>query len=169
MASSTQWPRNEAAVQAYLNNAVRQAVDYMFSQVKKFNADYIDKVVYDAFESDWYQRTYVFRNAWDYSDAVLQGGNPQIQGNDTVVGKFAYDTTVGGYNPQHYEHGSPQSGNKNQYLPLFIYEGVVDSMFGTMPARNAWARLEQKVTKKQMVDWIATGLRKQGIKVEVNI
>lgn len=152
--------KNEQAVRTYLMPKILNAVKYMFEQIDKFNEETINEVVYKYDASGRYERTMQFRDAWDY----LKEHEPIING-DTVSGTwgFRYDMLM--FNPEKYQHGSIYSGDVREYMAEIIYNGVTGSMFGDIPARNAWAVVTKYVTKKRVKNWIIDGLKKEGLKI----
>lgn len=140
---------------------IQQAVDYVVQKIWNENREIVRKIVYEAYQPTEYERTYEFKEAWDFDVKTL--GN-------YVEGKFFYDPRLLTVNPEEGQHASVIDGSPmTEYLAEIIYQGMSGKIFGKGPwtrKRNAWNELVKVVGKQKLNNWMYEGLQLAGLKVK---
>lgn len=149
------------------------ALDYVLQQISERNEALIMRIIYNNYTPEIYDRTYEFRQAWDYS--LSSGGNQ-------VLGTFGYTETSSNagkimhYKPELGQHGTPDAfgeaiqsawGDAREYLAEIIYQGKSSHVFGYGPwtrKRDVWKPLMKSIDSKAMSTWFERGMKYAGLK-----
>lgn len=149
------------------------ALDYVLQKISERNEELIMKIIYNNYTPEVYERTYEFKEAWDYS--LSSGGNQ-------VLGTFGYSETsiaagnIMHYNPSLGQHGTPDSfgekvmqawGDAREYLAEIIYQGKSSHVFGRgawTRKRDVWSPLIKTVSSNRLYTWFSEGLTYAGLK-----
>lgn len=150
---------NDAELRAMLKGDIQNAVDMLvddFANIKQ--EDIIDRVVYQKYSPDGYERTYEFKSAWKTNKGNGSG--------NLANGGFEYDPNAvtaswGNYPiglPQHQDvYGNPQ----NEELIDYIYQGHGGRMH--MPARNGEKAFIKEISRSVFKTLFGDALSKAGV------
>lgn len=174
--------RNEAQVRRYLLPKMQITVDYVLGKIYDLNQQKINEVVYAVYNPTEYERTYQFREAWNFDNSKASGIH--------VKGEFYYEPEEMEYIKEHGQHGTPEDllphtrffngggigsgryyGDERKYLAEVIYEGLAGNLFGFGPwchKRDAWGALIKALDGDLLASYFKDGCRKAGLNVKFN-
>lgn len=162
--------RNDREVQALFQPLIKKAVEYVVEQIMAENRELIEKMVYEAYDPEEYERTGEFAEAWTIDTKILQ---------NVTEGQFKYDPrllTVDGK-----QHGSIIDGRPmTQYLAEVIYSGLSGDIYQSgyakydarfkgqawTKARNVWAALLKWLGTEKLGKLFKEGMRRQGVSLK---
>lgn len=122
---------------------------------KAYNSyrDLIESTVYGAGQPKVYERTHQFYESWLWRK------------NSTMKTEIYQDPSIMDYNPDMMQHGSQQQGDTRQYLADYIYNGVIDGLFGdgwwTYP-RDAFGEATTEI-KAALRAWVVKAFADRGV------
>ena len=159
---------NNNALQAVVVADLKNVVDYVVQKLWEENRDLVQKIVYDGYQPEEYERTDEFKEAWDTDVKSLR---------DTVQGEFKYDSrllTV----TDNGQHSSLVDGTPmTEYLAEVIYEGLSGAIYEPGYAKNSarfagqawankrdvWSALLKWFNKAKLKQLFEEGMRQQGV------
>ena len=107
---------NNNALQAAVVADLKNVVDYVVQKLWEENRDLIQKIVYDGYQPEEYERTNEFKEAWNTEVKTL---------NNFVQGEFKYDSRLLTVDTDNGQHSSLVDGPPmTEYLAEVIYEGL---------------------------------------------
>lgn len=145
------------------------ALDYVLKQIMARNKELVQKIVYDKYSPEVYERTGEFKEAWDY---IMQVKGNKIEG--TFFGPSTNPDLIPTVNPMLGQHASPTENgpewwyDAREYLAEVIYQGNHNGLFGRGPwanKRDVWKPLIDTVDSKATSTWFLQGLKLAGLKV----
>lgn len=159
---------NNNALQAAVVADLKNVVDYVVQKLWEENQELVQKIVYDGYQPEEYERTDEFKEAWDTDVKTL---------HNAVQGEFKYDSrllTV----TDNGQHSSLVDGTPmTEYLAEVIYEGLSGAIYEPGYAKNsarfagqAWANKRDvwsallkwfNITKLRQL--FEEGMRQQGM------
>ena len=160
---------NNNALQAAVVADLKNVVDYVVQKLWEENRDLVQKIVYDGYQPEEYERTNEFKEAWNTEVKTL---------NNFVQGEFKYDSrrlTVDADNGQHSSlvDGTPMT----EYLAEVIYDGLSGAIYEPGYAKNSsrfkgqswankrdvWSALLKWFNKTKLKQLFEEGMRREGI------
>ena len=151
---------NMTALQVALIMKMQAAMQVVLDNIRdELEADMINMSIGES--SMWYESTGEFEKAW--SDMIEQNATE-------IIGTFYYDASkITTFNPDLYQHASPY-GIAAEGLADIVFNGLSaeHSMFGEIPARNAWGQMIEKITPKINI-WFQEALNNLGVDTTYNI
>ena len=159
---------NNNALQAAVVADLKNVVDYVVQKLWEENQELVQKIVYDGYQPEEYERTDEFKEAWDTDVKSLR---------DTVQGEFKYDSrllTV----TDNGQHSSLVDGTPmTEYLAEVIYEGLSGAIYEPGYAKNSarfagqawankrdvWSALLKWFNKTKLKQLFEEGMRQQGM------
>ena len=159
---------NDNALQAAVVADLKNVVDYVVQKLWEENRDLVQKIVYDGYQPEEYERTDEFKEAWDTDVKSLR---------NTVQGEFKYDSrllTV----TDNGQHSSLVDGTPmTEYLAEVIYEGLSGAIYEPGYAKNSarfagqawankrdvWSALLKWFNKAKLKQLFEEGMRQQGM------
>ena len=160
---------NNNALQAAVVADLKNVVDYVVQKLWEENRDLVQKIVYDGYQPEEYERTNEFKEAWNTEVKTL---------NSFVQGEFKYDSRLLTVDTDNGQHSSLVDGTPmTEYLAEVIYEGLSGAIYEPGYAKNSgyfkgqawtkkrdvWDALNDKLGKKTLRQYFEEGMRKQGI------
>lgn len=159
--------RNDVQLRKVLMPVIQKAVEYVMNQIYLHNQYLIEKMVYNTFMPEEYQRTYEFEKAWSY-DSVT-GQKIAISGNHVKM-EFKYDPDeIYTYNPPIHGSVMPGWGEAKDYLAELIYQGKSGPLYGSGPwtkKKDAWAALIKELGTRQFDRYMKDGFAYAGLNVQ---
>ena len=111
---------NNNALQAAVVADLKNVVDYVVQKLWEENQELVQKIVYDGYQPEEYERTDEFKEAWDTDVKTL---------HNAVQGEFKYDSrllTV----TDNGQHSSLVDGTPmTEYLAEVIFEGLSGAIY----------------------------------------
>ena len=158
--------RNNEQLRRMLMPKIQETVEYLMNQIYQHNKYLIEKMVYDAFMPEEYQRTYEFEEAWTYDapkgKRVISGNHVKMEFKYSPEELYTYDPPI---------HGSVILGwgEARDYLADLIYQGDSGPLYGDGPwrkKRDAWSQLIKELGKKNFYRYLEDGFAYAGLKVK---
>lgn len=152
--------RNNSEVMKLLREQLKPVVDIVVDKIYIDNYDMIEKVIYDSYQPETYQRTNEFAlDAWETTPAH-KNGELHIQGDV----HYAPENMT--YRPDDFTHGSNYGGDVREALAEIIYQGLSGPLFGNGPwqrKRNAYNRLISYLGPRRIKNYVKEALDKCNI------
>ena len=160
---------NNNALQAAVVADLKNVVDYVVQKLWEENRDLIQKIVYDGYQPEEYERTYEFKEAWNTEVKTL---------NNFVQGEFKYDSRLLTVDTDNGQHSSLVDGTPmTEYLAEVIYDGLSGAIYEPGYAKNSsrfkgqpwankrdvWSALLKWFNKTKLKQLFEEGMRRQGI------
>ena len=160
---------NNNALQAAVVADLKNVVDYVVQKLWEENRDLVQKIVYDGYQPEEYERTNEFKEAWNTEVKTL---------HNYVQGEFKYDPRLLTVNEDNGQHSSLVDGTPmTEYLAEVIYEGLSGAIYQEGYAkynkrfkgqawtkkRDVWKALLNWLKINQLKKLFEEGLRQQGI------
>ena len=160
---------NNNALQAAVVADLKNVVDYVVQQLWEENRDLVQKIVYDGYQPEEYERTDEFKEAWDTDVKTL---------NNFVQGEFKYDSRLLTADADNGQHSSLVDGTPmTEYLAEVIYDGLSGAIYEPGYAKNSsrfkgqpwankrdvWSALLKWFNKTKLRQLFEEGMRKEGI------
>ena len=159
--------KNEAEIKRWLASRLKVITEVIVDEIVKMNSKEVQKIVYDAYNPQFYQRTNEgenFKSAWGKQKISIDYEKGKAEG------EFGYQPEKLSVSKLAFQHGSNyQDYDVRPHLAEIIYDGLSGPLFGYGPwckKRDAWEKLMEHITKDQMRKWIKEGARKAGLKIE---
>ena len=160
---------NNNALQAAVVADLKNVVDYVVQKLWDENQVLVQKIIYDGYQPEEYERTGEFKEAWETDVKTL---------HNYVQGEFKYDPrllTVDSGNGQHSSlvDGAPMT----EYLAEVIYDGLSGAIYEPGYAkdssrfkgqawankRDVWYALLKWFNKTKLRQLFEEGMRKEGL------
>ena len=160
---------NNNALQAAVVADLKNVVDYVVQKLWEENRDLIQKIVYDGYQPEEYERTYEFKEAWNTEVKTL---------NNFVQGEFKYDSRLLTVDTDNGQHSSLVDGTPmTEYLAEVIYDGLSGAIYEPGYAKNSsrfkgqpwankrdvWSALLKWFNKTKLRQLFEEGMRREGI------
>lgn len=162
--------QTDKQLQNAILNDLREVIDYMITQIYKYNQEVIKDVVYNVYEPVLYDRTP--NESESFLGAWTQDGETVITGKH-VRGTFEYD-------PSNLTDNGFMAHRAKEALAEIIYEGLsgnfkdrggyakYDPAFrgqAWTKKRDAWKKLLNGLGTRRIKKYFREGCAKQGIKL----
>ena len=162
--------KNDAQLMNDILPGLTKVVDYMTKKILEENTELIQKLVYDAYTPEEYERTGEFKEAWSTETQSIR---------NIVQGKLYYDSRKLTVDFNKGQHGSKFDNTVvTKYLSEIIYEGLSGAIYEPGYAKHSHRFKGQAWTKKRnvwrtLLEWLGPnrirklfeeGLKQQGIK-----
>lgn len=159
---------NNNALQAAVVADLKNVVDYVVQKLWEENQELVQRIVYDGYQPEEYERTDEFKEAWDTDVKTL---------HNAVQGEFKYDSrflTV----TDNGQHSSLVDGTPmTEYLAEVIYDGLSGTIYEPGYAKNSarfagqawankrdvWSALLKWFNKAKLKQLFEEGMRQQGM------
>ena len=160
---------NNNALQAAVVADLKNVVDYVVQKLWEENRDLIQKIVYDGYQPEEYERTNEFKEAWNTDVKTL---------NNFVQGEFKYDSRLLTVDTDNGQHSSLVDGTPmTEYLAEVIYDGLSGAIYEPGYAKNSsrfkgqpwankrdvWSALLKWFNKTKLRQLFEEGMRKEGL------
>ena len=160
---------NNNALQAAVVADLKNVVDYVVQKLWEENRDLVQKIVYDGYQPEEYERTDEFKEAWNTEVKTL---------NNFVQGEFKYDSRLLTVDTDNGQHSSLVDGTPmTEYLAEVIYDGLSGAIYEPGYAKNSsrfkgqpwankrdvWSALLKWFNKTKLRQLFEEGMRRQGI------
>ena len=160
---------NNNALQAAVVADLKNVVDYVVQKLWEENQELVQRIVYDGYQPEEYERTDEFKEAWDTDVKSLR---------NTVQGEFKYDSRLLTVDTDNGQHSSLVDGTPmTEYLAEVIYEGLSGAIYEPGYAKNssrfkgqewtdkrdAWYALLKWFSKSKLRQLFEEGMRKEGL------
>lgn len=160
---------NNNALQAAVVADLKNVVDYVVQKLWEENRDLIQKIVYDGYQPEEYERTNEFKEAWNTEVKTL---------NNFVQGEFKYDSRLLTVDTDNGQHSSLVDGTPmTEYLAEVIYDGLSGAIYEPGYAKNSsrfkgqpwankrdvWSALLKWFNKTKLRQLFEEGMRKEGL------
>ena len=160
---------NDNALQAAVVADLKNVVDYVVQKLWEENRDLVQKIVYDGYQPEEYERTNEFKEAWNTDVKTL---------NSFIQGEFKYDSRLLTVNADNGQHSSLVDGMPmTEYLAEVIYDGLSGAIYEPGYAKNSsrfkgqpwankrdvWSALLKWFNKTKLKQLFEEGMRRQGI------
>ena len=160
---------NNNALQAAVVADLKNVVDYVVQKLWEENRDLVQKIVYDGYQPEEYERTNEFKEAWNTDVKTL---------NSFIQGEFKYDSRLLTVNADNGQHSSLVDGMPmTEYLAEVIYDGLSGAIYEPGYAKNSsrfkgqpcankrdvWNALLKWFNKTKLKQLFEEGMRRQGI------
>ena len=160
---------NNNALQAAVVADLKNVVDYVVQKLWEENRDLVQKIVYDGYQPEEYERTNEFKEAWNTDVKTL---------NSFIQGEFKYDSRLLTVNADNGQHSSLADGAPmTEYLAEVIYDGLSGAIYEPGYAKNSsrfkgeawankrdvWSALLKWFNKTKLKQLFEEGMRRQGI------
>ena len=160
---------NDAQLQAAIIADMKNVVDYVVQKLWEENRDLVQKIVYDGYQPEEYERTNEFKEAWNTDVKTL---------NSFIQGEFKYDSRLLTVNADNGQHSSLADGAPmTEYLAEVIYDGLSGAIYEPGYAKNSsrfkgeawankrdvWSALLKWFNKTKLKQLFEEGMRRQGI------
>ena len=160
---------NNNALQAAVVADLKNVVDYVVQKLWEENRDLVQKIVYDGYQPEEYERTNEFKEAWNTEVKTL---------NNFVQGEFKYDSRLLTVDTDNGQHSSLVDGTPmTEYLAEVIYDGLSGAIYEPGYAKNSsrfkgeawankrdvWSALLKWFNKTKLKQLFEEGMRRQGI------
>ena len=150
--------KNNQELENILMPALEKAIDYVVQKIWNDNRELIRTIVYESSQSEEYERTGEFKEAWDTD--VKRLGN-------FVHGEMKYDPRELTVNYSKWQHGSEYLQQPmTTYLAEIIYQGLSVDLFGEgtwTKKRDVWEALNKKIGIRKIKQYFEEGMRKNGL------
>ena len=158
---------NNNALQAAVVADLKNVVDYVVQKLWEENRDLVQKIVYDGYQPEEYERTYEFKEAWNTEVKTL---------NNFVQGEFKYDSRLLTVDTDNGQHSSLVDGTPmTEYLAEVIYDGLSGAIYEPGYAKNSsrfkgeawankrdvWSALLKWFNKTKLRQLFEEGMRQQ--------
>ena len=160
---------NNNALQAAVVADLKNVVDYVVQKLWEENRDLVQKIVYDGYQPEEYERTNEFKEAWNTEVKTL---------NSFVQGEFKYDSRLLTVDTDNGQHSSLVDGTPmTEYLAEVIYDGLSGAIYEPGYAKNSsrfkgqpwankrdvWSALLKWFNKAKLRQLFEEGMRQQGV------
>ena len=160
---------NNNALQAAVVADLKNVVDYVVQKLWEENRDLVQKIVYDGYQPEEYERTNGFKEAWNTEVKTL---------NNFVQGEFKYDSRLLTVDTDNGQHSSLVDGTPmTEYLAEVIYDGLSGAIYEPGYAKNSsrfkgqpwankrdvWSALLKWFNKTKLRQLFEEGMRKEGL------
>ena len=160
---------NNNALQAAVVADLKNVVDYVVQKLWEENRDLVQKIVYDGYQPEEYERTNEFKEAWNTEVKTL---------NNFVQGEFKYDSRLLTVDTDNGQHSSLVDGTPmTEYLAEVIYDGLSGAIYEPGYAKNSsrfkgqpwankrdvWSALLKWFNKTKLRQLFEEGMRKEGL------
>ena len=160
---------NNNALQAAVVADLKNVVDYVVQKLWEENRDLVQKIVYDGYQPEEYERTNEFKEAWNTEVKTL---------NNFIQGEFKYDSRLLTVDTDNGQHSSLVDGTPmTEYLAEVIYDGLSGAIYEPGYAKNSsrfkgqpwankrdvWSALLKWFNKTKLKQLFEEGMRRQGI------
>ena len=160
---------NNNALQAAVVADLKNVVDYVVQKLWEENRDLVQKIVYDGYQPEEYERTNEFKEAWNTDVKTL---------NNFVQGEFKYDSRLLTVDTDNGQHSSLVDGTPmTEYLAEVIYDGLSGAIYEPGYAKNSsrfkgqpwankrdvWSALLKWFNKTKLRQLFEEGMRKEGL------
>ena len=160
---------NNNALQAAVVADLKNVVDYVVQKLWEEKRDLVQKIVYDGYQPEEYERTNEFKEAWNTEVKTL---------NNFVQGEFKYDSRLLTVDTDNGQHSSLVDGTPmTEYLAEVIYDGLSGAIYEPGYAKNSsrfkgqpwankrdvWSALLKWFNKTKLKQLFEEGMRRQGI------
>ena len=160
---------NDNVLQAAVVADLKNVVDYVVQKLWEENRDLVQKIVYDGYQPEEYERTNEFKEAWNTDVKTL---------NSFIQGEFKYDSRLLTVNADNGQHSSLADGAPmTEYLAEVIYDGLSGAIYEPGYAKNSsrfkgeawankrdvWSALLKWFNKTKLKQLFEEGMRRQGI------
>ena len=160
---------NNNALQAAVVADLKNVVDYVVQKLWEENRDLVQKIVYDGYQPEEYERTNEFKEAWNTEVKTL---------NSFVQGEFKYDSRLLTVDTDNGQHSSLVDGTPmTEYLAEVIYDGLSGAIYEPGYAKNSsrfkgqpwankrdvWSALLKWFNKTKLWQLFEEGMRQQGV------
>ena len=160
---------NNNALQAAVVADLKNVVDYVVQKLWEENRDLVQKIVYDGYQPEEYERTNEFKEAWDTDVKTL---------HNAVQGEFKYDSRLLTVDTDNGQHSSLVDGTPmTEYLAEVIYDGLSGAIYEPGYAKNSsrfkgqpwankrdvWSALLKWFNKTKLRQLFEEGMRQQGV------
>lgn len=156
--------KNQSELTDLLREELKPVVDKVVEKIYEENREMIQKIVYDVYDPQEYDRTFEFRDkAWETTEAH-NNGKLRIQGDLHFVPENMT------YEPELWTHGSFYGGDVREALAEIIYEGKSGPIFGKgawTRKRNAYNKLIKYLGKRRFSNYVKQALDECGINYKV--
>ena len=158
---------NNNALQAAVVADLKNVVDYVVQKLWEENRDLVQKIVYDGYQPEEYERTNEFKEAWNTEVKTL---------NNFVQGEFKYDSRLLTVDTDNGQHSSLVDGTPmTEYLAEVIYDGLSGAIYEPGYAKNSsrfkgqpwankrdvWSALLKWFNKTKLRQLFEEGMRQQ--------
>lgn len=155
---------NDAELKKMLKAPLQTSVNVVMSAVEKEGHNKIITTVY-SYGATEYPRTDEFSNAWESEEGGSVGNiaNGTYDYNPDKVTVGSGWPAIAPYSGVHqsFVYGAPSANE----LPDYIYEGYQGALTKRIPERNAFKKLDNWLSERQVVLQFKRGLRWAGLKV----
>ena len=160
---------NNNALQAAVVADLKNVVDYVVQKLWEENRDLVQKIVYDGYQPEEYERTNEFKEAWNTDVKTL---------NSFIQGEFKYDSRLLTVDTDNGQHSSLVDGTPmTEYLAEVIYDGLSGAIYEPGYAKNSsrfkgqpwankrdvWSALLKWFNKTKLWQLFEEGMRQQGV------
>ena len=160
---------NNNALQAAVVADLKNVVDYVVQKLWEENRDLVQKIVYDGYQPEEYERTNEFKEAWNTEVKTL---------NSFIQGEFKYDSRLLTVDTNNGQHSSLVDGTPmTEYLAEVIYDGLSGAIYEPGYAKNSsrfkgqpwankrdvWSALLKWFNKTKLRQLFEEGMRKEGL------
>ena len=160
---------NNNALQAAVVADLKNVVDYVVQKLWEENQELVQKIVYDGYQPEEYERTNEFKEAWNTEVKTL---------NNFVQGEFKYDSRLLTVDTDNGQHSSLVDGTPmTEYLAEVIYDGLSGAIYEPGYAKNSsrfkgqpwankrdvWSALLKWFNKTKLRQLFEEGMRREGI------
>ena len=160
---------NNNALQAAVVADLKNVVDYVVQKLWEENRDLVQKIVYDGYQPEEYERTNEFKEAWNTDVKTL---------HNAVQGEFKYDSRLLTVDTDNGQHSSLVDGTPmTEYLAEVIYDGLSGAIYEPGYAKNSsrfkgqpwankrdvWSALLKWFNKTKLRRLFEEGMRQQGV------
>ena len=160
---------NNNALQAAVVADLKNVVDYVVQKLWEENRDLVQKIVYDGYQPEEYERTNEFKEAWNTDVKTL---------NSFIQGEFKYDSRLLTVDTDNGQHSSLVDGTPmTEYLAEVIYDGLSGAIYEPGYAKNSsrfkgqpwankrdvWSALLKWFNKTKLRQLFEEGMRKEGL------
>ena len=160
---------NNNALQAAVVADLKNVVDYVVQKLWEENRDLVQKIVYDGYQPEEYERTNEFKEAWNTDVKTL---------NSFIQGEFKYDSRLLTVDTDNGQHSSLVDGTPmTEYLAEVIYDGLSGAIYEPGYAKNSsrfkgqpwankrdvWSALLKWFNKTKLKQLFEEGMRKEGL------
>ena len=158
---------NNNALQAAVVADLKNVVDYVVQKLWEENRDLVQKIVYDGYQPEEYERTNEFKEAWNTDVKTL---------NSFIQGEFKYDSRLLTVDTNNGQHSSLVDGTPmTEYLAEVIYDGLSGAIYEPGYAKNSsrfkgeawankrdvWSALLKWFNKTKLRQLFEEGMRQQ--------
>ena len=160
---------NNNALQAAVVADLKNVVDYIVQKLWEENRDLVQKIVYNGYQPEEYERTNEFKEAWNTDVKTL---------NSFIQGEFKYDSRLLTVDTDNGQHSSLVDGTPmTEYLAEVIYDGLSGAIYEPGYAKNSsrfkgqpwankrdvWSALLKWFNKTKLRQLFEEGMRKEGL------